>query len=250
MKDYFKNLERIEFVITMACTGKCKHCSEGEHSGFCGHLDTEKCTELIKQICSEYKIKSLMTFGGEPLLFPETVFEIHKTAREEGIAARQIITNGFFSKDENKILEVAEKLIECGVNEILLSVDAFHQETIPIEYVKLFAKAVKDFGGNIKTHPAWLVNMADDNPYNIKTRTILGEFSKMGIEFSEGNIIFPNGNALKYLSEYFDKNKQYINPYVEDSTDIRSICVSSNGSILGGNIYEKNINEIIAEYEP
>lgn len=26
-----KNLNRIEFVITLACTGKCKHCSQGAH---------------------------------------------------------------------------------------------------------------------------------------------------------------------------------------------------------------------------
>ncbi len=25
---YIKNLNKIEFVVTMACTGKCKHCSE------------------------------------------------------------------------------------------------------------------------------------------------------------------------------------------------------------------------------
>ena len=31
MNKYLKNLNRIEFVVTMACTGKCKHCSQGEH---------------------------------------------------------------------------------------------------------------------------------------------------------------------------------------------------------------------------
>ena len=33
MNKYLKNLNRIEFVVTMACTGKCKHCSQGEHKG-------------------------------------------------------------------------------------------------------------------------------------------------------------------------------------------------------------------------
>ncbi len=250
MNNYFRNLDRIEFVITMACSGKCKHCSEGDHSGYSGHLDADKCTQLIRQVCAEYNIKSLLTFGGEPLLFPDAVFEIHKTAREMNIPDRQIITNGFFSKDEKRIISAAEKLIECGVTEILLSVDAFHQETIPLEYVKLFTKAVKGFGGMIKTHPAWLVSREDNNPYNIKTKEILSEFLSLGIESSEGNIIFPGGNALKYLSEYFDKDKEYINPYKEDPADIRSICISSNGSVLCGNIYEKNIANIMAEYEP
>ncbi len=250
MQEYFRNLNRIEFVVTMACSGKCKHCSEGDHSGYSGHLDTYKCTELIRQVCAEYDIKSLMTFGGEPLLFPEVVFEIHKTAKEMNIPARQIITNGYFSKDEKRINEVAEKLIESGVNDILLSVDAFHQETIPLKYVKIFAKAVKECGVMIKTHPAWLVNENDNNPYNIKTKEILSSFSSLGIENSDGNIIFPNGNALKYFGEYFDMSKKYSNPYVEDPYDVHSICVSSDGSILGGNIYDKNITDIMSEYKP
>ena len=35
MNQYFKNLNKIEFVVTNACTGRCKHCSEGEHNA-CG----------------------------------------------------------------------------------------------------------------------------------------------------------------------------------------------------------------------
>lgn len=44
-----------------------------------------------------------MTFGGEPLLYPETVCKIHKAARETGIAKRSVITNGFFSRDRGRI---------------------------------------------------------------------------------------------------------------------------------------------------
>ena len=51
----------------------------------------------------EYGIKSVMTFGGEPLLCPETVCEIHKAAKEMNVPKRQLITNGFFSKDYDKI---------------------------------------------------------------------------------------------------------------------------------------------------
>ena len=32
MNQYLRNLKRIEFVVTMNCTGKCKHCSQGEHN--------------------------------------------------------------------------------------------------------------------------------------------------------------------------------------------------------------------------
>ena len=55
-----------------------------------------------------------MSFGGEPLLFPETVYAIHKAALETGIPKRQLITNGFFSKDSTRIKTVARNLAKCG----------------------------------------------------------------------------------------------------------------------------------------
>lgn len=191
-----------------------------------------------------------MTFGGEPLLCCETVCEIHKAARDMNIPQRQLITNGYFSKDFDKIKLVAKEIIESGINEILLSVDAFHQETIPLEYVKAFANAVNVPDVKLQVHPAWLVSTVDDNPYNNKTRKILAEFNQTGIETSEGNVVFPSGNALKYLGEYFDLSKEIKNPYQEDPTDIRAICFSANGDILGSNIYQTNISEILSSYSP
>ena len=55
----------------------------------------------------------------------------------------ELITNGFFTKDKDRINEVVKQLADSGVNSILLSVDAFHQETIPLEPVKCFAECVK-----------------------------------------------------------------------------------------------------------
>ena len=250
MNKYLKNLNRIEFVVTTACTGKCKHCSQGDHTGCTDNIDKTIAADAVRKIAEEYNITSVMTFGGEPLLFPDTVCEIHKAATEMNIPKRQLITNGFFSRDLCKISLVAFMLKESGVNEILLSVDAFHQETIPVEYVKTFAKAALKEGIPIKTQPAWLVSDRDDNYYNIKTRIYLIPFKELGIEENEGNIIFPSGNALKYLGEYFDLNEERKNPYQEDPADIRAVCFGAKGDILGNNIHEKDIMQILSEYKP
>lgn len=250
MNEYIKNLNRIEFVVTLACSGKCKHCSEGEHTGCTGHIDAELAAASVRKICENYKIESLMTFGGEPLLYPEVVCKIHKTAKEMGIPQRVLITNGYFSKDEKRIEEVVKALEESGVCKLLLSVDAFHQETIPLEPVKYFAECVKKTSIAIKLSPAWLVSETDNNPYNIKTREILQELEYLNIPVGDGNIIFPHGNALKYLGEYFDENKEYISPYEEDPRNVKTVCFSPNGDVLNGNVYEKDILEIIDSYEP
>ena len=190
-----------------------------------------------------------MAFGGEPLLYSETVYAIIKTAQELDIPKRQVITNGYFSKNADKIREVAERLASCGVNDLLLSVDAFHQETIPLFLVKQFAAEAKRCGIPIRLQPAWLVSVTDDNPYNIKTREILDSFADMDITANEGNIIFPEGNALKYLAEYFTDELPE-NPYVEDPRDVRCVSFEPNGNVLGGNVYERDIMEILRDYKP
>ena len=135
------------------------------------------------------------------------------------------------------------------MNDLLLSVDVFHQEFIPEDKVRLFAEKAKDAGIFVRTQPAWLISRDDDNDYNEKTRTILRSFSNMGIPEKNGNIIFPEGNALKYLSEYFKDNAP-INPYVEDNFDVRCLSFEPDGDVLGGNFYKEDIFDIIEKYDP
>lgn len=253
---YIENLNRIEFVVTMACTGKCRHCSQGDHSSYTGHIDGDAAADAVCEICGHYKIRSLMTFGGEPLLYPEVVCRIHRTAARMGIPQRDLITNGFFAKDKGQIEEVARMLAESGVQGILLSVDAFHQETIPLEPVRYFAQCAAAAGLPVRLNPAWLVSEADYNPYNLQTRKIIRDFTGLKlpegrrIEVSEGNVIFPSGNAAKYFSEYFDADADNSSPYEENPEDIRTISFSPNGDVLNGNIYKEKILDILNRYEP
>ena len=249
MNPYFKNLNKIEFVVTYACTGRCKHCSEGDHTSCGERIDPQIAASAVCKIAAEYDIKTVMTFGGEPLLYTDAVCAIMTAAKKLNIPKRQVITNGYFSKNADKIREVSERLAVCGVNDLLLSVDVFHQETIPLDVVKQFAADAKACGIPIRLQPAWLRSATDDNPYNRKTREILDSFADMGISVNEGNIIFPEGNAQKYLAEYFTGELPQ-NPYVEDPRDVRCVSFEPNGDVLGGNIYKNDIMEIIGGYAP
>ena len=82
MNRYLTNLNKIEFVITDACTGRCRHCSQGEHSTCGGCIDPAVAAETVRKIAAEYDIRTVMTFGGEPLLYPEAVCSVLSAARE------------------------------------------------------------------------------------------------------------------------------------------------------------------------
>ena len=246
---YLKNLNKIEFVVTNACTGQCKHCSEGDHA-LCGaHIDPQITADAVRRVAALYDIKTVMTFGGEPLLYPEAVLAVMTAAQELNIEKRQVITNGYFSKDEDYIRTVIGRLAACGVNDLLLSADAFHQEHIPLDVVRFFAKEAKAARVPIRLSPAWLVSRTDDNPYNHKTREILEGFAEWSIPVGEGNVIFPEGNARKYLAEYFTDTSPE-NPYVEDPRDLRCLSVSPDGDLLDGNICRRDVMEILEHYKP
>lgn len=249
MNPYLQNLTKIEFAVTFACTGRCKHCSEGEHTACGEHIDPRVAAESVQKITSVYRIETVMAFGGEPLLFPEAVYAIMTAAREAGVERRQVITNGCFSAREEKIREVAQNLAACGVNDLLLSVDAFHQETLPLATVRRFAEEAVSCGIPVRLQPAWLVGEEDGNPYNRETRKILASFLDLGVPVGAGNVIFPEGNALRYLAEYFTDSAPK-NPYRGDPCVVKCVSFSPNGDVLGGNIYRADITEIFENYAP
>lgn len=259
------HLNRIEFVVTWHCTGKCRHCSVGDKLNYSTefhHVQPPKAAEAIRQLSQLYDITSVMTFGGEPLLYPEVTANIHRTAAECGIHARQLITNGFFSKKEARIDEVAQLLKDSGVNNLLLSVDAFHQETIPLEPVLRFAEYLQRVSlPGVQLSPAWLVNSAHENPYNTRTRELLSAFSDLNLPIGQGNDIFLAGNATKYLSEYYPAAQLDLAqtcgsmPYTDPLTDITSLSIVPNGDVMIcsfpiGNIYQESIEEIVCHYDP
>ena len=246
---YLKNLEKVEFVVTYACTGRCKHCSEGDHTACGERIDPQIAADAVRRIAAAYHIQTVMTFGGEPLLYPDAVCAVMTAAKDLNVPKRQVITNGYFTKSPEAIAAVAQRLAESGVNDLLLSVDAFHQETIPLDRAKAFAREALNAGIPIRLQPAWLVSPDHDNPYNHRTREILEKFTPMGIPVGSGNVIFPEGNARKYLAEYFTDEIPE-NPYVEDPTDVKCVSFSPNGDVLDGNVYERDILEIIKNYAP
>ena len=109
MNRYLKNLEKIEFVVTYACTSRCRHCSEGDHESCGKRIDPAVAADAVRRIAAEYDIKTVMTFGGEPLLYPETVYTVMEAAKELGTPKRQVITNGYFSKDETSCIDYKGK---------------------------------------------------------------------------------------------------------------------------------------------
>jgi MoaA/NifB/PqqE/SkfB family radical SAM enzyme len=292
----YVNLKRIEFSITDACTGRCRHCSAGcgisASGAFAGDdhgkadafayddhgkadafadegrgrpyafIDEGKAVKMVSDLAGIHSIASVMTFGGEPLLRADTVCAIHKAAAECGIPKRQVITNGYFTKNLHRMGDVAKALKESGVNSLLLSVDAFHKEHIPMEQVHVFARMLSELKiDGFCLHPAWVVTRGHENPFNRETEECLRYFSDLDIPVSSGNDIFPVGNAATYLADYYPKKAFDLSvkcgeaPYTTKLDNVETISVNPNGDVMVccfamGNINHESIAEILERYDP
>ena len=259
------NVRRIEFMVTHRCTGACRHCSVGDCRNSADaktFVRPDKAAETVTRLAEMFDVSSVMTFGGEPLLHPEAVCAVHRAAADAGIPKRQVITNGYFTKNEDRIRTVAESLYSAGVNDLLLSVDAFHQRTIPLETVHRFAEEVTRTGlTKFRLQPAWLVNRAHDNPYNAETERILASFSDLGLAENEGNDIFMAGDAVRNFAEYYPAPCLDLSdtcgsmPYTEPLDHVTNLSVNPNGDavVCGfviGNIYREPVGEIVRRYNP
>ena len=83
----YLNIDRLEFILTDRCTGRCKHCSAGDRvlhpRGT--HVPQESAVRAVRELADMFDMQSVMTFGGEPLLYPEVACAIHRAAAECGI---------------------------------------------------------------------------------------------------------------------------------------------------------------------
>lgn len=260
----FMDIKRIEFIVTFQCGGKCKHCQSGadiNKQGSHRHVLSEYAVDAVKKIASAYEVTSVMTFGGEPLYYPEVTAAIHKAATGCGIKTRQILTSGFFTNSTEKSGLVANALADAGVNDLLLSVDSFHQEHIPFEPVYQFARDIINAKiPDATLYPAWLVSKEHQNPYNAKTKEILERFSDLNISVDEyENQIALVGHAAKLLREYYEKTELNLSaeePHkCSELLSVTNISIVPNGDFMVcgfviGNIYEEDVLDIIARYNP
>ena len=175
----------MEFLVTYRCTSRCEHCHvlTDDADAKIKHMDLGIARKAIKDAYDLFKIKTLMTFGGEPLLFPEFTCELHKYATELGIEKRQIITNGYFSNKIERIKQVVKLIKESGVNSIYISVDCFHEKHLDYKTVEKFLYELKKADIPIvRLHPAWVVNKQHENKYNYKTKETSRAFQSTHME--------------------------------------------------------------------
>jgi hypothetical protein len=262
MMSEYVNLRRVEFVVTRACSSRCRHCHvDGQKSD--ASLDARAAVGALESLAGAYALDSVMTFGGEPLLRLDVVCAIHAAAARLGIPSRELITNACWTGDASRLGADAARLAQAGVNEVNVSVDAFHQEFLDLGRLRPAVRALIDAGlPRLRWHPCWAVSAEADNPLNEKTRQVLRELSDLGLPCSEGNVLGPSPAAIANFPEYLRARSTGFAgscadvPYQDSLDRIESICFSPDGSVAVcegfplANLRDHDIVASLEAYDP
>ncbi|MEX0600692.1 MAG: radical SAM protein, partial [Rhodothermales bacterium] len=110
----------VSWNLTRKCNLKCPHCYMEGGTAEENELTTDECLSLIDEMRA-LGTEMLILTGGEPLLRRD-IYEIARTASESGIWV-VMGTNGVLVTDR-----VAEKMVECGVKGVGISLDSIDPE--------------------------------------------------------------------------------------------------------------------------
>ena len=175
-------IQNLDFLLTFKCPAECKHCSYKAGPRNVGFMKQEDAERYLTELTNTNPLQSITVHGGEPFLYFKHLKHIVKTAKDLDIPRRGVITNSYWAKTKGIAGKKLQELNEAGLTQITFSVDAFHQEFIPLENVinAIISAANIDFD-NIWIDSYFVADINADNFYNNKNREILKNLEEMDI---------------------------------------------------------------------
>ena len=134
----------VNFRFTHHCNIQCKHCYN--HSGPSRNslrLNIDSMLRMIDQM-PDTGVDKINLAGGEPFLYPDTLFRLISKAREKKIKKVNLITNGFWAKSESFCKNRLNALERSGFmtpinglveDSLMVSSGIYHQEYIPFSTI-------------------------------------------------------------------------------------------------------------------
>jgi hypothetical protein len=170
-------LNGIDIILTYECTNRCSHCC---YRGGPGRDHTMSLPEVEGYLAGieGHRVKYILLFGGEPFLCYNLLRDSVKAAAS--LAKVLVFTNGFWAEDLGSAKLRLSGLQEAGLDQILFSVDSFHQRYVPLERIAVGITAAQELGyGTIEIDNRFLVGSEADNPHDRKTGELMARLTEL-----------------------------------------------------------------------
>jgi MoaA/NifB/PqqE/SkfB family radical SAM enzyme len=142
-------INRSGLLITYKCNAACRHCLYMSNPKKNGLMPVEDAKHYFTEF-NKLGLKGdvLHIAGGEPFIYYNHLLEIVKAADDVGMTPINMVeTNAFWCRSKDIAKKRFEELKEAGMLHIFFSADAYHQEFVPIEYVRNGVQAAKTVFG-------------------------------------------------------------------------------------------------------
>lgn len=133
-------------IMNYVCTAACRHCMFGSAPGCGKEFISAEMAEETAEILEKARTRAVHIGGGEPFMNFPALCTLIEALNRHGIGVDYIETNAFWAKDEEIIKERLLKLRYLGVDTIMVSVDPFHIEFVPLERPILLCRMLEKCG--------------------------------------------------------------------------------------------------------
>jgi len=223
-------------------------------------MDVRDAHTYLDETAKAANLESFLAFGGEPMLYTARTIAIFKKAQQMRIPVIEMLTNGTWGRNKKRAEALTKKLKDAGLNNLGISVDAFHLEYIPLEYPRNAAQASLKAGiEKVAWNVAVLQSLNAENHYDKTTAHILKELEPVGIE-AHVHKVAAAGRALETIPQCFQKTAlegpcEGETPMENTLTNPKSLTIEPSDAVeicwhlSIGNAKETPLSRIIGEYD-
>lgn len=209
------NIKKIHdggIIPVYRCPASCRHCLYGCSNKMNGTYMTKEQGDKLASELHDMGCRSVHIGGGEPFLSFAGLANLIENLNRNNIDIDYIETNASWcadSFDDEKILSMLRQLMKLGARCLLISIDPFHVEFVPlkkpIRLVELCKRAGMDYFIWKQSYLNTLSSLDVDSTYSrAELEQILG--SDYIIKTAQQYGLSYNGRALNIAREYIPKH--------------------------------------------
>lgn len=120
-------------IMNYVCTAECRHCMFASAPDCPKDYISAETADRLASLLHEAGTASVHIGGGEPFMNFRALCGLIEALNRHDVGVDYIETNAFWCSDDDFIRERLNKLKSLGVTTIMVSVDPFHIEYVPLE---------------------------------------------------------------------------------------------------------------------
>lgn len=238
-------LSSIHFLLSYQCTHECDHCFLFGSPRAKGTMTITQIREVLRQAQELGTITNVCFEGGEPFLFYPVMVQGLREATKMGLRAG-IVSNSYWATSTEDAVEWLRPIAEIGVDNLSLSSDLFHGDEVMTPAARHGIEAAKQLG--IPESVFTLDVPEGCAAYDDRAK---------GEPIAGGQVRF-RGRAAITLTEGVAKRPwtEFTECPSEDFVNPGRVHVDAHGNVhlcqgvIMGNLWDKPLKEIVAEYDP